>query len=244
MSYHWDWTFLFQNILGGDETYLDTLVAAVGWTVAVSLTAWIIALVIGSIVGIMRTLPNRYIAALGNAYVEIFRNIPILVQLFVWMFVVPELMPQDLKIWMKQDMPAKEFITGALGLGWFTAARIAEQLRAGIQSLSGGQRNAGLAMGFTLAQTYRYVLLPMAYRIVLPPLTSEFMNVIKNSAVTYAVGVIELFYQFNQINEETSRSLEILIIVGGLYAILAYAANRLMTTIEKRTRVPGFIASK
>ena len=107
------------------------------------------------------------------------------------------------------------FILVVFALGFFTSARISEQVSAGIQSLPRGQRYAGLAMGLTLPQTYRYVLLPMAFRIVIPPLTSESMNIIKNSSVAFAVSIAELTMFAMQAQEETSRGIEIYLAVTG-----------------------------
>jgi His/Glu/Gln/Arg/opine family amino acid ABC transporter permease subunit len=243
MNYHWNWGIYFEQIKSGDETYLDWLVTGLGWTLAVSLSAWVIALVFGISIGTIRTAPNRWLARLGNAYVELFRNIPLLVQMFLWFFVVPELLPRDLSLWVKREMPAAEFVTATICLGLFTSARIAEQVRAGIQSLSSGQRSAGLALGLTLPQTYRWVLLPMAFRLILPPLTSEFMNVFKNSSVAFAIGVLELTFQARQMQEDSEQGIETFLAVTLLYFLCAFTANRFMAVIEKRTRVPGYIAT-
>ncbi len=113
-------------------------------------------------------------------------------------------------------------------LGFFTSARIAEQVRAGIQALPRGQRYAGMAMGFTTAQTYRYVMLPMAFRIIMPPLTSESMNLLKNSSVAFAVSIAELTMFAMQAQEETSRGIEIYLAVTVLYALSAFAVNRVI----------------
>lgn len=245
MNYHWNWGIFFQTIPAGDETYLAWIIHGLGWTVAIALSAWVIALVLGSLIGTLRTLPNRFVAMIGHVWVEFFRNVPILMQLFLWFFVVPELLPRELSLWVKQDMPAKEFITAVVALGLFTSARVAEQVRAGIESLPRGQRNAGLALGLTQAQTYRYVILPMAFRIIIPPLTSEFMNTFKNSGVAYAVGVWELIFVSRQMVEETGgQVIESLIVPTILYILCAYAANRLMAVVEQRTRVPGFIVAR
>jgi glutamate/aspartate transport system permease protein len=240
MNYHWDWNIFFRQVKAGDETYLDWLLTGLGWTVAVSLTAWLLALALGVIVGTLRTMPNKWVARAAGAYVELFRNIPILVQMLLWFFVVPELLPRELSLWVKRDMPAKEFITAALCLGLFTSSRVAEQFRAGILSLSRGQRAAGLALGLTLLQTYRYVLLPMAFRLVLPPLTSEFMNVFKNSSVAFAISVFELTFQARQMQEDSEQGIETYLAVTLLYFICAFSANRVMHWIEKRSRVPGY----
>lgn len=244
MNYHWNWTFFFDTVMSSDETYLDWLITGLGWTVAIAITAWVIALVLGSIVGTLRTVPNKLLVTLANAWVEIFRNVPILVQLFLWFFVFPELLPREWSLWVKQDMPAKEYFTASIALGLFTSARVAEQIRAGIQSLPRGQRNAGLALGLTLAQTYRYVVLPMAFRIIIPPLTSEFMNAFKNSAVAFAIGVMDLTFVSRQMVEESGRVIESLLAATLLYFLCAFLANRIMVFIERRVRVPGFIIAK
>jgi glutamate/aspartate transport system permease protein len=241
MNYHWNWGIYLEQVKAGEDTYLDWLVTGFGWTVAVSLCAWIIALVLGSAIGTARTVPRPWIARLATAWVELFRNIPLLVQLFLWFFVVPELLPEALALWVKQDMPAKEFVTATLCLGLFTSARVAEQVRAGIQSLPRGQTLAGLALGFTLPQTYRHVILPMTFRMIIPPLTSEFMNVFKNSSVAFAIGVLELTFQARQMQEDSEQGIETYLAVTLLYFICAFTANRVMTFIEKRSRVPGYI---
>lgn len=242
MNYHWNWGIFLEQVKGGEETYLDWLLTGLGWTLAVALTAWVVALLLGSLVGTLRTAPHRGLAFIATCWVELFRNIPLLVQMFLWFFVVPELLPRDLSLWVKQDLPAKEFITAVICLGLFTSARVAEQLRAGIQSLSSGQRMAALALGLSLPQTYRYVLLPMAFRIIVPPLTSEFMNIFKNSSVAFAIGVLELTFQARQMQEDSEQGIETYLAVTVLYFICAFMANRGMALVERRSRVPGYIA--
>jgi His/Glu/Gln/Arg/opine family amino acid ABC transporter permease subunit len=243
MNYHWNWGIFLEQVKSSEETYLDWLITGLGWTLAVALSAWVLALLFGSIVGTLRTAPRKGLVLIATTWVELFRNIPLLVQMFLWFFVVPELLPRDLSLWVKQDMPAKEFFTAVICLGLFTSARVAEQVRAGIQSLPGGQRMAGLAIGLTLPQTYRYVTLPMAFRIIIPPLTSEFMNVFKNSSVAFAIGVLELTFQARQMQEDSEQGIETYLAVTVLYFICAFIANRGMAFIEKRSRVPGFIAT-
>ena len=240
MNYHWNWTFFF-DVTDDGERYYQWILSGLGWTITVALCALIIALVLGSVLGVIRTTPKKWLVAIGDAYVEIFRNIPLIVQLFLWYQVFPEFLPKGAGDWVKQDLP--DVVPAVLGLGWYTAARIAEQVKSGILSLPRGQTNAGLAMGLTLPQVYRYVLLPMAYRIILPTLTSESMNIFKNSSVTYAVGVLELYFQYKQIIEKTNQVLEITIVVTTIYFILAFSVNRIMAFIENRVRVPGYITS-
>ena len=226
----WDWQ-VFLNDDGSGRTYLSWMIDAWGWTLAVAGCSWVV-----SVMGTLRTLPNSpLLSRFANAWVELFRNIPLLVQIFLWYFVVPKILPPF------QGLPG--FVLVVFALGFFTSARIAEQFRAGIQSLPKGQRYAGMAMGFTTAQTYRYVILPMAFRIILPPLTSESMNLLKNSSVAFAVSIAELTMFAMQAQEETSRGVEIYLAVTFLYAISAFAVNRVFAFIEKKVQVPGFIVA-
>lgn len=243
---NWDWQVFCKNTIdgevmpgcfggGGDITYLNWLLSAWGWTLSVASLALVVALATGTLMGILRTLPDRRLAFIGNAWTELFRNIPLLVQIFLWYHVIPSLLPA------LRAVPS--FVLVVLGLGFFTSARISEQVKAGIQSLPRGQGLAGLAMGLTLAQTYRHVLMPMALRIVMPPLTSESMNIIKNSSVAFAVSIAELTMFAMQAQEETSRGIEIYLAVTGLYFVSAFAVNRVMLAVEERVRVPGLIGS-
>jgi len=238
-----DWTIFFQDSPGGDR-YLDLLLSGIWWTLGVSFAAWIIAMVVGSLVGTVRTTQNAWLVNLGNAWVELFRNVPLLVQMFLWYFVIPEFVP-PLKRWVVQADPAHaQFLSAVLCLGLFTSARIAEQVRAGIQSLSRGQRNAGMAVGLTQPQVYRYVLLPMAFRIIIPPLTSETMNLIKNSSIALTIGLAELTFRSREMGEYTFHFFEAFSAATVIYIAIAMAANRVMAVIERRVAVPGFIAGK
>ena len=232
MSYKWDWEFFLKDN-GGGITYLDWILSAWGWTIAVAASSLLLALVIGSVIGTIRTVPNVTLQRIGNAWVELFRNIPLLVQIFLWYHVLPQIF-----LSLRAVPP---FVLVVFGLGFFTSSRIAEQVRAGIQSLPRGQRMAGLATGMTMAQTYRYVILPMAFRIIIPPLTSESMNIIKNSSVAFAVSIAELTQFAMQAQEETSRGIEVYLAVTGLYYMSAFTINRIMSFIEQRVRVPGYI---
>ncbi|WP_028455231.1 amino acid ABC transporter permease [Chitinilyticum litopenaei] len=241
MDLNLDWGVLLQESPTGDGPYWQLLWTGAKWTVATALTGWALALLVGSIVGVMRTLPYKPLAWLGDAYVEVVRNIPLLVQLFFWFFVWPELLPREIGLWYKQDMPYPEFITAALALGWFTAARVAEQVKSGILSLPRGQKNAALALGFTLPQTYRLVVLPQAFRIVIPPLTSEFMNIFKNSAAALAIGLTELTFQMKQMVEYSNEVIVSIAAVTTIYMVMAFAVNRGMAWLERKSRIPGMI---
>jgi len=230
-----------EQVPDGDGAWWEMFASGLGWTLATAFFAWIMAFTLGSVVGVARTTNKRWLSRMGNAYVELFRNIPLLVQFFIWYFVIPGLVP-SVKHWVVTLDPTQhQFVTAIVCLGFFTSARIAEQVRSGIQSLSRGQSDAGYALGLTGPQTYRYVLLPMAYRIIIPPLTSELMNLIKNTAVAYSIGLVELFFRTREMGEMTFRYFEAFGAATLVYIIIAMTANRVMALIERRVAVPGYI---
>ncbi len=244
MNYKWNWSIFHEMEPSGAVTYLDTLISGAGWTLAVALSAWVLALILGALVGILRTVPNNRIAvAAGNAYVELFRNVPLLVQMFLWFFVMPEALPKALGDQIK-TMSNGPFVTAVLCLAFFTSSRVAVQITSGIQALPRGQRMAATALGMTTWQTYRHVLLPMAGRIVLPPLTSEFLNIIKNSSVALTIGVIELTSAARQMSEYTFQTFEALSAATLIYVGINICIVFLMRGIERALAVPGFIGSK
>lgn len=245
MNYHWSWDVFFKEVPSGGATYLDWMLSGLQMTVALSLSAWVMALLLGSLMGVLRTVPNRWLSGIAAVYVEVFRNIPLLVQLFIWYFVLPELLPIQWGMAIKQMNPvAQQFLAAMVCLGFFTSARVCEQVRSGINSLARGQKNAGLALGFTLPQTYRYVLLPMAFRIIVPPITSEFLNIFKNSAVCSTIGLLELAAQGRQLVDYTAQPFESFIAVTVLYVLINVIVMLGMRWVENRTRVPGYIGGK
>ena len=245
MNYNWDWAMFFKPTGIGSEIYLDWFVSGLGWTIAIALAAWVIALLLGSLLGVLRTVPNRWVAGIATTYVEIFRNVPLLVQLFLWYFLVPDLLPEPLELWFKQDLnPATSaYLSVVVCLGLFTAARVCEQVRTGIQALPKGQLGAARAMGFKLPQIYAYVLLPQAYRIIIPPLTSEFLNIFKNSSVASLIGLMELMAQTKQSAEFSANLFEAFTLATLIYFTLNMSLMLLMRVIERRVAVPGLLAA-
>ena len=242
MKYDWQWSVYLQPAADGSGTWIHFLLIGLLWTLGTALTAWVIALLIGSVVGTLRTTPKRWVVRLGNGYVEIFRNVPLLVQMFLWFFVVPEMLPDSLGTAIKQMAPPwSSYLPAVLCLGLYTSVRVAEQVRAGIQSLPRGQMMAGTALGLTMPQTYRYVVLPMAFRIILPPLTSEFLNVIKNSSVALTIGLLELTGRARAMQEFSFKVFEAFAAATLIYLLTNLVVVLLMRTIESKVRVPGLI---
>ncbi|NRR34376.1 amino acid ABC transporter permease [Oxalobacteraceae bacterium] len=238
MNYHWNWAIFGEVSPDGVNTYWETLVSGLGWTLAVSLSGWIMALALGMAVGVLRTLPSPWLRRLGTAYVEVFRNVPLLVQMFLWFFVMPEMLPQAAGDWLK-SLPNAPFVTAFICLGFFTSARVAVQVTSGIEALSRGQRLAGQALGLTLGQTYRFVLLPLAVRVVLPPLASEFLNIIKNSSVALTIGLMELTASARAIQEFSFQVFEAFTAATLIYVVVNLLVVVGMHWLERRLALPG-----
>ena len=238
MDYNWNWGILFE------EPYLGWLWSGLTWTVLVALAAWVLALVVGILVGVGRTLPSRPVALACTTYVELFRNVPLLVQMFLWYFAVPEIVPDDVGRWMKRDMPNPEYVTAVVALGLYTASRVAEQVRAGIGAVSPGLTSAAYANGLSVAQAYRYIRLPIAFRLILPPMTSEFLTVFKNSSLALTIGLLELTAQSQQIAEYTFQGFEAFTAATVIYVAIALLATVAMHALERHSHIPGFVGQE
>jgi len=240
MNYQWNWRIFWEANPEGTGTFFSSLMSGLGWTLATALCAWTLALLLGIVVGTVRTTTNRWAVRLGNLYVEIFRNIPLLVQMLLWYFVLPELLPQAWGDVLKQ-LPDSPFYTAVLCLAFYMSARIAEQVKAGIQAMPRGQALA--AMGLSVPQAYRYVLLPQALRIILPPLSSDFLNTIKNTSVALTIGLMELTARTRAIESYTSQVFEAFAAASVIYIVVNVTVVQAMGWLERRLSVPGMIGS-
>jgi glutamate/aspartate transport system permease protein len=164
--------------------------------------------------------------------------------MFIWYFAVPEVVPEEAGRWMKREMPQPEFVTAVVALGLYTASRVAEQVRAGIETVPQGLKAAATAHGLSLSQVYRYILLPISFRLIVPPMTSEFLTVFKNSSLALTIGLLELTAQSQQIAEYTFQSFEAYTAATVIYVLIALSATVAMTLLEHRTRIPGFVGKK
>lgn len=246
MSIDWNWGIFLQQAPFGNTTYFGWIWSGFQVTVALSVCAWIIAFFVGSLFGILRTVPNPSLSILGTCYVESFRNVPLIVQFFTWYLVIPELLPDDIGIWFKTELDpnVQFFVSSMLCLGLFTAARVCEQVRTAIQSLPHGQKAAGLAMGLTLPQTYRYVLLPNAYRVIVPPMTSEMLNLIKNSAIASTIGLVDMAAQAGKLLDYSAHAYESFTAVTLAYIGINAVIMLFMRLVEKKVQLPGNMGSQ
>lgn len=245
MGIEWNWGIFLEPTPYGDTTYLGWVWLGVQMTFLLSLASAIVAFLVGSFFGVLRTLPNKLLRTLGASYVEIFRNIPLIVQLFLWVFVVPEFLPTVLKkALFALDPNTFVFLMSVIGLGLYTGIRFCEQLRSAIDSLPKGQMQAGKALGFNVKQIYFYILLPNAYRKILPPISSELLSLVKNSSIASTLGMVELTKQANQIMEVSGYPYESFaaIILG--YVTINFSILKVMQLLEKRLRLPNFIGGK
>jgi len=238
MKYNWNWSVLFE------PQYFDWIISGTLWTIYLSIASSFVAFFLGSIIGIFRTLDNKILNFIGTTYVEIFRNIPLLVQMFIWYFVFPEIVTDDFGTWLKQDLPNPEFSSALMCLGTYTASRVAEQVRSGINSVSTGVGMAGYATGLSTYQLYIYILLPIGYRIIIPPLTSEFLTIFKNSSLALTIGLLELTARSNMIMDWTFQGFEAYTAATIIYVSVTMIVTLIMQRIENKTQIPGFISKK
>lgn len=228
MSYHWDWSVLVH------APYDVWLVTGLWTTVTLSVLAWLLALICGLVVGIGRSAGGAVLGKMAALYVSVFRNIPLLLQMFVWFFVVPELVPEPIGTWLKRGLPNPEFWTAVVALGIYTSGRLAEIFRSGIDAIPSGQKRAALAAGMKWSQMMRYVILPQATRIVLPPLTSEFFSIVKNSSIALTIGVLELTAQSRRIEDATFQGFEAFGAATLFYLLVAIVLMVASVGIKKR----------
>ena len=224
MSIDWNWGIFLQQAPFGNTTYLGWLWSGFQITVALSISAWIIAFLVGSLFGILRTVPNRFLSGIGTCYVELFRNVPLIVQFFTWYLVVPEFLPENIGMWFKSELDPniQFFVSSMLCLGLFTAARVCEQVRAAIQSLPRGQKNAGLAMG----------------------LTSEMMNLVKNSAIASTIGLADMAAQAGKLLDYSAHAWESFTAITLAYVFINAVIMLIMYVVERKVRLPGNMGGK
>jgi glutamate/aspartate transport system permease protein len=233
MNYSWNWSVLVQ------DPCAQWLVGGVAMTMTISVAALAIALAVGTGIGVLRSSPNQNARVLTGVYISAFRNVPLLLQMFLWFFVVPEILPAGAGRWLKRDLPHPEIVTAIVALGLFTSSRIAVQISAGIAAVPRGQRAAARATGLSILQAYRFVLLPQAVRIIIPPLTSEIPTIFKNSSIALTIGVYELTAQTQQIQSITYQGFEAFTAATVIYVVIALTVTLIMRRIECWTALPG-----
>ncbi len=233
MNYRFDWSVLWTGQSG--QWLLSGLIT----TLELSACAWVLAVVLGVVSGALRTAPYRALREVATGYVEFFRNVPLLVWMFFWYFAVPPILPEPVREWLFSH--GLEFWAGVFALGVYSGARFSEVLRSGIQSIPRTQLEASVASGLTVVQAYRYVILPIALRLIIPPGTNESLNLLKNSSVALTISVAELTFQTRQIETYTAKAIEALTAGTLIYLVLCLSISAIMGWVERRTAIPGLI---
>jgi His/Glu/Gln/Arg/opine family amino acid ABC transporter permease subunit len=236
VNYTFDWSVLWSGASGG------LLLKGLAVTLELSAIGWLLALLLGTIAGALRThkwAPFRWPAA---AYVEFFRNVPLLVWMFFWYFAVPPFLPDVLQNWLFEH--GAEFWAACAALGVYHGARFAEVIRAGIQSIPPTQFEAAASTGLTTAQSYRFVIIPIALRLIVPPATNEALNLLKNSSIALTIGVAELTFQTRQIESYTAKAFEALTAGTVIYLLLCLGVAAVMARVERHFAIPGMMAQR
>ena len=234
MNYQFKWSVLWTGQSG------NWLLQGVITTLEISALAWVLAVVLGILAGALRTVPFRPLRALATFYVEFFRNVPLLVWMFFWYFGVPPLLPRGIQDWLFNH--GAEFWAGMFALGVYHGARLSEVIRSGIQAIPRTQFEAAHAMGLTVWQAYRLVIIPIALRLIVPPATNESLNLLKNSSVALTISVAELTFQTRQIETYTAKAIEALTAGTLIYLVLCVGIATIMSHVERRFAIPGMIA--
>src|SRR5215813_13588197 len=236
MNYTFDWSVLWKG-QSGEWLWWGLLT-----TLELSALAWLLAVALGIASGALRTVRFRPLRILATCYVEFFRNVPLLVWMFFWYFAIPPVLPEVVREFLLAH--SLEFWAAVCALGVYSGARFSEVLRSGIQAIPKTQFEASVASGLTTVQAYRYVILPVALRLIIPPATNESLNLLKNSSVALTISVAELTFQTRQIETYTAKAIEALTAGTLIYLVLCTSLSAMMGWVERRTAIPGLITAR
>lgn len=235
LNYNFDWSILWK------EPYGLLMIKGILTTIHLSILAWLVAIFLGVIIAIIGVLSHKRFQFISTVYIQVFRNVPFLVQLFFWYFAVPLLFPERLQEVLYESVKNYNYWAGVIALGTYTASRVAEQFRSGFSSIPVNQWRAAYSTGLNRLQTYRYVIVPYAFRVIIPPLTTEFLTCFKNSALTMTIGVMEATHTAYYIDSFTYRGLETTTAVSLVYLVLSFSIILFMSFVEKKIHIRGMI---
>lgn len=212
------YVFDFQAVLQGE--YLGWFATGIVTTIALTVAAWILGMLVGILLTLIRMLPIRPLQWAVTLYVEYHRNVPLLVQILVWYFGIPQLLPGSVNRWI--NAYDGQFVFAVIALGLCIAAYISEDLRSGIRSIPKTQYEAARSIGFGYVDAMRWVILPQAFRIVTPPLISQTLLLFKNTSLAMAIGVGELTYQTRQVDSYTFKTFEAFAVATVIYLTISF----------------------
>ena len=224
-----NYTFDFKTVLSGE--YLGWIIDGVAVTCKISAVSLLFAMILGTAIAVMRLTNFKPFVWFSAAFTEFFRNTPLLVQIFFWYFGSDGLLPRGVLEWLyDHDF---EFWAGVIALTVYTSAFIAEEIRSGINSIPRTQLEASRACGLSFIQAMRYVILPQAFRIIIPPLISQALNLLKNSSLCMTIGVMELTYMARQIESYSFRGFEAFTVSTLIYLCISLFVSFCITQYNK-----------
>ncbi|MHC1712794.1 MAG: amino acid ABC transporter permease [Solidesulfovibrio sp.] len=226
MAYNFD----FGQVVSGE--YGQWLVSGLVVTLKISGVAIVLSLVLGTAIAVLRLSKVRPLVWFSASFTEFFRNTPLLVQIFFWYFGSYSVLPTVVNEWLyKQDF---EFACGVIALTVYTAAFIAEEIRSGIFSIPKNQLEASRACGLSFLQAMAYVILPQAFRVIIPPLISQFLNLVKNSSLVMTIGVMDLTYMARQIEAHTFHGFEAFTVSTLMYLAISLLVSLVVNIYNRR----------
>ncbi|TDN70843.1 amino acid ABC transporter permease [Paraburkholderia sp. BL10I2N1] len=229
MLLHLDFSSLFQ------APNLKNLMLGVQLTVLLTLTSWVLAVALGTVMATLRTMGNPIIERLVAGYVAYHQNVPMLAQLFLWYFGFPTLLPDSTQQWINAH--GGEFIFASIAIGLCMAAYYSEDIRSGLRAVSTGQHEAARSLGLSFAKSMRYVILPQSFRIAMQPFINHTVVLFKNTSLAMAIGVAELTYTVRDIENRTFQTFEIYLVGTVIYLAISLGVMGVGAVITRHTRI-------
>lgn len=228
-----------KNLLIANADYVTLLLHGLAVTAKLFVLSWVFAILLACLLTSVRSGAGRFGRSAVALFVEYHRNVPGLVQIFVWYFGVPQLLPKAIQHWVNRH--DGEFLFSCIALTLYAAAYMSEDMRSGLRSLPRGQTEAARSMGLTYPQSLRYILLPQALRASLPPLVNQTLALFKATSLAMTVGVADLMHATRQIENETYRTFEAFIVASLCYVSISWLimgagswASRRLTSSRSR----------
>lgn len=231
LNYQFDWSVVTSGI------YAEWLWQGLLLTLQLAVLSCVLGFVLGLVVAILRLSPVAPLRWLAQVYLEFIRNTPLVIQIFFWYFGAYEVLPQAMNDWLNQ-WPF-EFVAAVIALTVYTSAFIAEDIRSGIRAVPREQMEAARSQGMGYLAAMRFVILPQAVRVTVPPLIGQFLNATKNSSLAMTIGVAELTYQARQIESVAFKGLEAFTAATLIYLLVSLAITAMVSTYEQRYLRPG-----
>jgi polar amino acid transport system permease protein len=232
LNYTFDWSIIITG------QYFDWLVSGLVTTLKLSAVSIILAFLLGLVIAVMRMAHSKPVRWIAHAYLEFFRNTPLLVQIFFWYFGSYKILPMAVNDWLNKT--GFEFAAAVIALTIYTSAFIAEDIRSGVLSIPKEQGEAARSAGFSYLRSMQYIILPQAVRITIPPLVNQFLNVVKNSSLAMTIGVMEITYQARQVESYTFKGFEaftaatvVYLTISIVITALVYLYNEKVLKIHK-----------